>query len=74
MYMRRLKKQPLVALSLDEQKRLGSFCQLLMAIDRRVKTRSKEKRSQGKSRTSAKKSAQHINIVAHCLDKFFHWR
>lgn len=61
--MRRSKKQPLVVLSADENKRLSSFCQLLMTIDRRVKARSKQKRSQAKSRISAKKAAQHTREV-----------
>ena len=46
-----LKKQPLLVLSLDEQKRLSSFFELLIAIDKRVKaSRSKEKKSYPRSR------------------------
>jgi hypothetical protein len=59
--MRRSKKQPLVVLSADENRRLSSFCELLMTIDRRVKARSKQKRSHASSRT--KKSAQHTKEV-----------
>jgi hypothetical protein len=51
----RLKKQPVMVLSLDEQKRLTSFYELLIAIDRQVGTsRSKEKKTQARSRKSVK--------------------
>lgn len=55
----RLKKQPVILLSLEEQQRLTSYFNLLITIDKRLKaSRSKEKRSQSRSRSSTKKSAR----------------